>query len=133
MSEIGQGEGLGLPPEDQWHPSQLPSRIVLPTEGANQAHPADVPDIPLKVVTEQPFPAAPAEIHPHPDHQWHSPVPRLVREGGLWVWIWVIGAVLLIVLLIVALAALPPGPSHHGASEGVQTISALEQPPLVDC
>ena len=124
VSEIGQGEELGLPPEDQWHPSRLRSRSVPPSQGAAQAHPTDATEIPLKVVTEPPTPAAPAEDHPHPEQQWHSPEPRLVRDAGLWVWIWVIGAIVLVVLLIVALAALPSGSSHHGASEAVQIVSA---------
>jgi beta-lactamase regulating signal transducer with metallopeptidase domain len=44
------------------------------------------------------------------------------------VWIWVIGAVLLIVLVIVALAALPSkksdGLRHQGVSEATQTVSS---------
>jgi hypothetical protein len=123
VSGVGRGEGLGLPPEDQWHPSQLPSKSVPPSRGADHAHPTNAPEIPLKVVTDPPTPAAPAEDRPHPEHQRHSPEPRLVREAGLWVWIWVIGAIVLIVLLIVALAALPSGSSHHGASEPVQIVS----------
>jgi len=46
------------------------------------------------------------------------------------VWIWVIGAVLLLVLLIVALAALPSkkgaGLGHPGVYEAVQTVSAAD-------
>jgi hypothetical protein len=123
VSGVGRGEGLGLPPEDQWHPSQLPSRSVPPSRGADQPHPTNAPEIPLKVVTDPPTPAAPAEDRPNPEHQRHSPEPSLVREAGLWVWIWVIGAIVLIVLLVVALAALPSGSGHHGASETVQIVS----------
>jgi hypothetical protein len=124
VSGVGRGERLGLPPEDQWHPSQLPSKSVPPTRGADEARPTNATEIPLKVVTEPPTPDALAEDRPHPDHQWHSPEPRLIRDAGLWVWIWVIGAIVLIVLLIVALAALPSGSGHHGASEVVQIVSA---------
>jgi hypothetical protein len=60
----------------------------------------------------------------HVSERSSAPSPGLIRDSGLWVWIWVIGAVVLIILLIVALSALPSGPTHHGASEAVRTISA---------
>ena len=126
MPDVGRGEGPGLPAWDKWHPSQPLSGSVHAPEGAELARPADVPGIPLKVGTEPATPAARAEDHPHPDHQWHAPEPRLVRDAGLWVWIWVIGAIVLIVLLIVALSAIPAkksvGTSHHSISEASQTV-----------
>ncbi len=45
--------------------------------------------------------------------------PRLVRDSGLWVWLWIIGAVVLIAIFIVVAMALPSkksvGPVQHSA------------------
>ncbi len=35
-------------------------------------------------------------------HRAPAPPPRLIRDSGLWVWLWVIGAVVLIAIIIVA-------------------------------
>ncbi len=47
------------------------------------------------------------------------PSPRLVRDSGLWVWLWIIGAVVLIAIIIVVAMELPSkksvGPVHHSA------------------
>lgn len=127
MSGVGRGEGLGVPPEDQWHPSQLPSRSDPARRGADRAHPANAAEVPIKVVAEPPSVAVPTEDDTPPEHRWRPPGPRLVRDAGLWVWIWVIGAVLLVVLLIVALASLPSkkgaGPRSHAVYEVVQTVT----------
>lgn len=48
-------------------------------------------------------------------------VPSLVQDSGIWVWLWVIGGLVLVAIIIVAVLALPAkkgiGTTRHSASE----------------
>lgn len=52
--------------------------------------------------------AAPSTTQSLPEHAPHQPLgripasPHLVRDSGLWMWIWLIGGALLIAFIIVA-------------------------------
>ena len=37
----------------------------------------------------------------------HLPLPKIVLDSGLWVWIWLIGAIVLIVLIFLLVSAVP--------------------------
>ncbi|MGA3146263.1 MAG: hypothetical protein ABSF33_02170 [Acidimicrobiales bacterium] len=54
---------------------------------------------------------------PPPSRQIRTSPPRLIRESGLFVWLWVIGAVVLIAIIIIIAMALPSkksvGPVQH--------------------
>jgi hypothetical protein len=48
----------------------------------------------------------PEHASPRLSHRAPAPPPRLIRDSGMWVWLWVIGAVMLIAITIVAGMAL---------------------------
>jgi len=52
--------------------------------------------------------ATPVENLPSPSQpRKHLPLPKIVIDSGLWVWIWVIGAIVLLVLLFLLVSTIP--------------------------
>ena len=116
MSDVNQNEEPQVGREDQTPPSSLDPEI----------------DSHMGAALSEGGESIPEHNSSHVSKRTSAPSPGLIRDSGLWVWIWVIGAVVLIILLIVVLSALPSGSSHRGASEAVRTISALGHHPLTD-
>lgn len=119
------GEGI-----NENKPGLEPATIPNAQSGM-QPSPARVPDLPVGAEDEDPSTAASSEVHPNLEHEWQAPPPRLIRDTSLWVVLWVVGAIILVVLFIVALSALPSkkgvGPLQHGAI-GVTTPPVLLSP-----
>jgi len=85
MSDTSQNEKPQVGEEDRGLPSSLDSQVDSETE-------AVAPD------TTQ---SSPDHGSPHLFSQIETS-PHLIRDSGLWVWLWVIGAVVLIAIIIVA-------------------------------
>jgi len=67
------------------------------------------------VVTPQPSQPAPA-----PPSRTRVRRPKVVLDSGFWVLLWVLGAILLIALIIVAVSQVSPAPNKgQGATAGV--------------
>ncbi|MGO8871966.1 MAG: hypothetical protein ACLQPH_11310 [Acidimicrobiales bacterium] len=82
---------------------------------------------PREADPEEHAPSESGDAHHDPEQQWPVPPPRLIRDSELWVWLWVIGAVVLLAIIIVAVMTLPSkksvGPVHRTSGAMVRTVA----------
>lgn len=88
-------------------------------EGADRAPTAEDPQIGSRRAGSEGAERAPGPPSPR-SGQVRTRPPHLIRESGVWVWLWVLGAVVLIAIIIIAAMVLPSkkgaGPVHHTGS-----------------
>ena len=72
------------------------------------------------VIASESGESLPEHASTHLSSRIPAPSPRLIRDSGLWVWLWVIGAVVLVAFIIVLMMALPSkksvGPIQHSVA-----------------
>jgi hypothetical protein len=118
MSDLNQGEGWSIAEGRKQYPPGSQSDTVPPPQVGKASSPCESPDTSPDAEAEKPSVAAPPEVHPHPEHHWHAPPPRLIRDTDLWV----VGAIVLIVLIVIAVMALPSKKGLGAAPPGVSRV-----------
>ena len=117
MTDFAQGFGWWQASDGKWYaPGHGPDAAPPTPEGGPDAAapgvtPAAGDGSPIDV-----HPAPPAETPSTPPSRARSRRPKVILDSGFWVLLWVIGAIVLVALIIVAVSQVSPAPKKGQAA-----------------
>jgi len=129
VSEYPQGTGWWLASDGRWYaPGHGPDAAMRSSvEASDEPSPDKGPEVEEgdDHLGETPEPAD--ETQPAPPRRSYLPTLGSVLDRGAWVWLWVIGAILLIVLIIVALSQVQSNPKKGNGPDQVRaTVPTIQ-------
>jgi len=125
MSDHSEAFGWWLASDGKWYaPGRGPEAAVRPSEEVPDAAPlgndAEGQD---GLGSDHQGPADSEVVTPAPPHRGRLPIVGMVLDQGAWMWLWVIGAIVLIVLIVIAVSQVSPG-----TKKGVGPVGAAMTP-----
>jgi len=109
VRDVSRGEKRSIRPGEEGPGPGLPRSGTDPSVSRREdlSDPAELPESPWGAGIEDDTHALQPGTPPRPIRRARRPSPSFAQDTDLWIWLWVIGGIVVLAIIIVAVASLP--------------------------